>query len=114
MNLSCGREERLMNCFRDPLDRLALVTLAAALLWLACLPTEAQEESSQLEVIAAEVRRQGFECKNPMSVERIEAGSRPDEPLYLLKCDGASYRVRLIPDRAAEVVDEDDTRGQSE
>jgi hypothetical protein len=41
-------------------------------------------------------------CKNPISGERIESDSRPDEPLYLLKCEGASYRVRLIPDRAAE------------
>jgi hypothetical protein len=53
-------------------------------------------------------------CKNPISVERIEAGSRPDEPLYVIKCEGASYRVRLIPDRAAEIFNEHDTRDQSE
>ena len=87
-------------------------TLAGVLLWLACLPTEAQ--SSQAEVIAAQVRRQGLTCNNPISVERIEVGSRPDEPVYLLKCGNASYRVRLVPDQAAEILTEDNTGDRSE
>jgi hypothetical protein len=105
----------VMNSFSGPLARSFLANmLAGVLLWLACLPADAHEQSLQLEVIAAQVRRQGFVCKNPISVERIEAGSRPDEPLYVIKCEGASYRVRLIPDRAAEIFNEHDTRDQSE
>ena len=39
----------------------------------------------------------------PVSAERDAALSRPDEAVWILKCQNASYRVRLIPDLAARV-----------
>ena len=35
--------------------------------------------------------------------ERSPQASRPDEEVWLLRCEGASYRFRLIPDMAAQV-----------
>jgi hypothetical protein len=53
--------------------------------------------------IAAQIRAQGYRCDEPVSAERDPALSRPDEAVWILKCQNASYRVRLIPDLAARV-----------
>jgi hypothetical protein len=53
--------------------------------------------------IAAQIRAQGYRCDAPVSAERDAALSRPDEAVWILKCQNASYRVRLIPDLAARV-----------
>jgi hypothetical protein len=53
--------------------------------------------------IAAQIRAQGYRCDAPVSAERDPALSRPDEAVWILKCQNASYRVRLIPDLAARV-----------
>jgi hypothetical protein len=59
-------------------------------------------ESPQ-EIIAAKVRLQGFACDKAVSAERDRAASRPNEAVWLLRCEGNSYRVRLVPNMAADV-----------
>jgi hypothetical protein len=56
------------------------------------------------EIIAAQIRMQGFACDKPVSAERDRAASRPNETVWLLKCEDHSYRVRLVPDMAADVL----------
>ena len=56
------------------------------------------------EIIAAKVRLQGFACDKPVSAERDRAASKPNEAVWLLKCEGYSYRVRLVPNMAADVL----------
>lgn len=63
----------------------------------------AEIEETPKEVIADQIRRQGFSCDNALSAERDRERSKPDEPVWILKCDKAGYRVRLIPDMAADV-----------
>ena len=76
-----------------------LVTCALdAGLWSA----RAQEEMPK-EVLAVQVRKQGFSCASPLSAERDPARSKPDEAVWILKCEGASYRVHLVPDMAAAI-----------
>ena len=53
--------------------------------------------------IAAQIRAQGYRCDDPISAERDAALSRPDEAAWILKCQNATYRIRLIPDMAAKV-----------
>jgi hypothetical protein len=48
-------------------------------------------------------RAQGYRCDVRVSAERDPALSRPDEAVWILKCQNATYRVRLIPDMAARV-----------
>ena len=55
------------------------------------------------EIIAAHIRMQGFACEKPLNAERDRERCKPDEPVWLLKCENATYRVRLIPDMAAQV-----------
>jgi hypothetical protein len=62
------------------------------------------EEITPVQIIADQVRDQGFPCSKSLTVERDPTYSRPDEPVWILKCDDATYRVRLIPGMAANIV----------
>jgi hypothetical protein len=62
------------------------------------------EEIPPPEIIADQIRDQGFSCKKALTTERESTYSRPDEPVWILTCDNATYRVRLIPGMAADVV----------
>ncbi|MGI9373965.1 MAG: hypothetical protein ACR2OJ_15870, partial [Hyphomicrobiales bacterium] len=56
------------------------------------------------ELIAEQLRRQGFKCDKPQSAKRDETATKPDEVVWILSCENASYRVKLIPDMAADVT----------
>jgi len=60
-------------------------------------------EETPKEVIAAQIRNQGFSCDTPLSAERDSDYSKPGEDAWILKCENATYRVRLVPDMAADV-----------
>ena len=62
------------------------------------------QEQAEIAVVADQVRSQGYACANPSSAERIAAQSAPEEPVYLLICEDATYEVRLVPDQAAKVT----------
>jgi hypothetical protein len=74
---------------------------AAAFLISAAQPALA--EDAALKLLTDQLKLQGFECKNAQSATRDDAASKPDEVVWILKCDGASYRMRVIPDMAAQV-----------
>ena len=78
----------------------------AGLLLALCLSSQlaiAQDVESPKDDIAAQIRAQGYVCDQPQSATRDAQASRPDEEVWLLRCEGANYRVRLIPDMAAQV-----------
>jgi hypothetical protein len=54
-------------------------------------------------IIAAQIRDQGYQCNDPQSATRDEKASRPDEADWILQCESGRYRVRLVPDMAAKV-----------
>ncbi len=55
------------------------------------------------EIIAAQLRRQGFACQTPKTAKRDRQRSKPDEAAWILTCENATYRVILVPDMAARV-----------
>ena len=61
----------------------------------------AQEPTKDL--LAVQIRDQGYPCDKPLSAERDAARSKPDEVVWVLKCENATYRLRLDPDMAARV-----------
>jgi len=61
------------------------------------------KEEVPAEVIAVQIRRQGFACKLPVSAKHDTENSTPGEAAWLLQCATEKYRVRLIPDMAAKV-----------
>jgi len=81
---------------------------AATVLWITSGPgvsvIAAQDiEETPKEVIAAQIRDQGFSCDEPLSTKRDSKYSKPGEDAWILKCENATYRVRLISDMAADV-----------
>ena len=54
--------------------------------------------------IADQVRSQGYECDQAITVTRDVKRSRADSPVWILKCRNTVYRVRLDPDMAAHIT----------
>lgn len=81
----------------------------AGLISCACLMvpvmTHAGESESVATVVAVHIRNQGFRCENPISAQHIAADSAPNHTVYILKCEGNTYRVVLVPDQAALVAE---------
>lgn len=79
-----------------------LVSLASVVM-AAAGGVSASAQQSPKDDIAAQIRDQGYQCDEPQSAERDQQASKPDEAVWVLNCEGASYRVRLIPDMAAKI-----------
>jgi hypothetical protein len=77
------------------------------------LPT-AMAEDSPKNIIAAQIRDQGYKCDSPQSADQDMQASKPDEAVWVIQCEDASYRVRLVPDMAATVerIDKGDAKQQ--
>jgi hypothetical protein len=85
----------------------AVGALGGALALNAVETTLSQEAQAQNEsaanVIAVQIRKQGFACEKAQGAEKDAKADRPDSPVWILDCGNASYRVRLVPNMAAKV-----------
>ena len=59
------------------------------------------EEPDRTAGVAAQLHRQGVACTAPRNAVRDEVA---DEDVWTLRCDEASYKVRLIPHVVARVT----------
>ena len=84
---------------RLPMDVLAAVVLSGA----SALAAVAQTDTPAT-IIAAQIRAQGYGCTLPVAAERDRQASAPNEAVWILSCGNARYRVRLVPDMAAQVT----------
>lgn len=82
---------------------LRLLCAACTAAYLSFTSATAQEKNVEMTVLADQIRSQGYACSNAISAE-LAAESVPEEPIYLLKCENATYQIRLIPDQAAKVI----------
>jgi len=65
-------------------------------------PARAAGETPQ-DVLAAQIRLQGFTCDKSLGAVRDRKRSKPDHAVWVLKCGNAIYRVSRFPDMAAKV-----------
>ncbi len=79
---------------------LALSVMAAT---VAAAIGRAGAQDDAKGIVAAQIRAQVFACDNPQSAKRDARASQPNETVWLLTCENASYRVTLIPDMDAKV-----------
>ena len=79
--------------------RISLLLAAAAA--LAGASASAQEDPTN--IVADQIRAQGYKCDSPQSAKRDAQASIPGEAVWILQCESGSYRVRLTPDMAATV-----------
>lgn len=72
---------------------------------LGVLPADAvrAQQDTPMSIIAAQVRLQGHACNEPRRAERDAQASRPNETVWTLTCENATYRVTLVPDMAARI-----------
>ena len=91
-----------------PITILALVLLYATDLSVASLAVAQTQKDSSLEqpkdVISAQLRKQGHTCANPKNAKRDSEASTPHEAVWTIECENAKFRVKLVPDMAAEIT----------
>ena len=58
---------------------------------------EGKAQEGPKDIIAAQIRSQGYACNSPQSAERDVAASAANQAVWMLRCQNASYRVTLIP-----------------
>jgi len=85
--------------FRRTLYGAILAATAGA----ACVTPVAAQQEVPAEIIAVQIRKQGYACEEAQSAVRDRRASAPNEAVWLLRCKNATYRVRLKPDMAAQI-----------
>ncbi|MDH3596088.1 MAG: hypothetical protein OEU09_00215 [Rhodospirillales bacterium] len=55
------------------------------------------------DIIAAAVRQRGHDCTEPESARPDPDNSSRDQKAWILRCENATFRVKYIGDRGAEV-----------
>jgi hypothetical protein len=83
------------------LPRCMSVLIAAVMAMAGGLTAHAQEDPTN--IVADQIRAQGYKCDSPQSATRDAQASKPDGAVWILQCESGSYRVRLVPDMAAKV-----------
>jgi hypothetical protein len=90
--------------------KMATVRLMLWGVLMAALPVETgtaqpriAPEEMPADSLAIQLHRQGYRCDAPVAAERDAGLSKPDEPVWVLKCANGSYRMRLVPHMAAVV-----------
>ena len=61
------------------------------------------QQVTAAEIIAANIRKQGYTCGKAESAKRDVEASKPNVPVWILKCDNARYRVRVFGSLADKV-----------
>lgn len=56
-----------------------------------------------MDLLASQIRDQGFACNKPESAKLEEGQSKPNETVWILKCENDSYRMTVVPDLAAKI-----------
>ncbi len=80
---------------------LCLAPLCSALAAIAIAASAGAQEESPAEIVAAQVRTQGFRCDTALEAQRVS--NVPNAAVWILRCKNATYRVRLTPDMGARV-----------
>jgi hypothetical protein len=71
-------------------------------------PSAAQTSSNEADdtatgIVAAQIRAEGYACDEPSNAKRDQEASEPDETAWILTCENATYRVKLVLAMAAQI-----------
>lgn len=56
-----------------------------------------------MDLLAAQLREQGFACDHPESAQFDADASKPNAKVWVVACKGAHYRMTVVPDVAAKI-----------
>jgi hypothetical protein len=82
---------------------LAIVILAVSSLGSGPRGSAAWAGETLQDLLAVQIRSQGFACDKPLRAVRDAKRSRPDRGVWVLRCSNATYRVSRSPDLPAKV-----------
>lgn len=88
--------------------RTVLLSLLFGTVTAVVAPAFAQSDSSSEDqaaavIVSSQLRAQGYKCEDPHDAQPDKSDSVVGEQAWIVTCDNATYRVRLVPDQAAEV-----------
>ena len=63
---------------------------------IALISSAHAEPETPAEIIAVQIRKQGYTCGKAESAERDIEASKPNVPVWILTCDNARYRVHVL------------------
>jgi hypothetical protein len=81
----------------------AICVISVQILIIATTVQSVSAQQPTKDLLAAQIRDQGYRCATPLSATKDLKRSRADEAVWVLRCTNASYRLRLVPDMAARV-----------
>jgi hypothetical protein len=84
--------------------RCILFAAAAAGLQLLPAPLWADQLDDTARIIEAQLHKQGVACTMAQRAMRDAIRSVPHEAVWIVHCDEATYRVKLIPRRQAFIT----------
>jgi hypothetical protein len=84
--------------------RFLLIGALGAIVQLHPAAVFARQPEGAPGIIAAQLQKQGVACTMPRGAVPDPENSRPHEAVWTLRCDEASYRVRLVPHRRARIT----------
>jgi len=90
---------------------VSIVSLTAMVDAVAAQTDSDATDRAAADIVATQIRSQGYACDEPSSAKPDQNASRPDETAWILTCKNASYRVRLVPDMGAQVEQLDSAQG---
>lgn len=64
---------------------------------------DTQSSETPANIIAAQIRKQGYPCDHAQRAVKDAKLDKPDLPVWILTCDNATYRVRLVGDMTDRV-----------
>ncbi len=77
--------------------------LAVVMAVVPCAVLAADDNKGQENIVAAQVRAQGYQCATPKAIKRDPEITLPGQIGWMLECEDAVYRVMLTPHRAAKI-----------
>lgn len=82
----------------------SLFTASAVIAVLVSSGASAQSGTEPpVDLLAAQLRTQGYDCDTPESARPDASASKPNERVWIVRCKGVDYRMTVVPDMAAKI-----------
>jgi len=79
------------------------IGFALGVLLVSGLTGSAAQAETVPNILAAQIRTQGYSCDKALGAKKDARRSRPDHEVWILKCSNATYRMGRPPDMEAKV-----------
>jgi hypothetical protein len=82
---------------------MKFIGFALAVLLVSGLTGSAAVAQTVQNVLAAQIRTQGYPCDQALGAKKDIKRSKPDHDVWVLRCSNATFRISRAPDLAAKV-----------